>query len=309
MQPEAASRFAFEINSGRGKNRMKSAENIERLNTTTWETIFITSGNNSLYDVMKLYKSATEGEMMRILEVSIPADKEMDKAVADELFSRTLPYNYGIACEPYMQYVVANRENVIKQLVEMQQTFDKLTKMNEEQKERFFSACIACAMTGGQIANQLGIIEIPVAPVLEWAKATLFETRETVKGAIALTDNRSCGTLVSDYWNAILPNILVLRGGTPVIDERLTTNQMAMKPVIGSLKGRYEVEEERLYLAANDFTAWLMQKRISSTAFFKKMASSGILLEQREINLGNGTAGYSTAPVSTLVVDVAQLQS
>ena len=79
MAPDKASPLAFTLSQGRGKNRMTSTANTERVNTTTWSSIFQTSGNNSLYETIRLHKQSVEGELLRIFEVPIPLDKSMTK--------------------------------------------------------------------------------------------------------------------------------------------------------------------------------------------------------------------------------------
>ena len=304
MQPEAVSRFAFDLSSGRGKNRMKTHDNMERSNDTTWETIFQTSGNNSLHSVLQQHKAAVEGEMLRILEVPVNKDDKLTKAQADELFGQILPYNYGVACEPYMQYVVPNVENVKGKLLETRRKFDEV--VHSEGKERFYSGCMAAAFAGGEIANRLGIIDIPVEPVWKWAIELFGETRENVKKASFVVEGESHASVVSKYWNEVIAQILVVQTGQTVVDSVLL-NQSVSKPVIGALKGRHEVKDARLYVSCSDFASWMAAKRMPNAQILHGLRTSQTLLEERMMNLGEGTANYSTAPVLVYVFDVNKL--
>ena len=131
MNPENISRFSFDLSSGRGKNRMRSNDNSERINDTTWSTIFQTSGNNSLHDELRRHKASVEGETLRILQVPVEQDDNLSKAEADELFGQILPYNYGLACEPFLQYVVPNVENVREKLLETRRKFDEIVQKEQ----------------------------------------------------------------------------------------------------------------------------------------------------------------------------------
>lgn len=304
MLPEAVSRFAFDLSSGRGKNRLKTHDNMERANDSTWETIFQTSGNNSLHSVLQQHKAAVEGEMLRILEVPVSKDDKLTKAQADELFGQILPYNYGVACEPYMQYVVPNVENVKGKLLETRRKFDEV--VNSEGKERFYSGCIAAAFAGGEIANRLGIIDIPIEPVWKWAIELFGETRETVKKASFVVEGESHASVVSKYWNEVIAQILVVQTGQTAVDEVLL-NQSVSKPVIGALKGRHEVRNRRLYVSCSDFASWMAAKRMPNAQIMHGLRASQTLLEEKMMNLGEGTANYSTAPVSVYVFDVNKL--
>jgi hypothetical protein len=260
-----------------------------------------------LYDLLQQYKGATEGEMMRILEIAVPKDNEMEKALADELFSRTLPTNYGLACEPYMQYVVPNRTEVVKQLIAEQKQLDQRMHIDRDQKERFYSACIASALTGGRIANQLGIIDIPVDNIIDWVYEVLLKTRRQVKDAIAVTDGGSCSSNLARYWNATKPNIVIVNGsaGTEVDDKLM--NQPSLKPVVGAVKGREERDTKRLFLAESDIKAWLIAQRLGVEDFFDLLKAAPYYIDSKPVNLGEGTVCYSGAKVPAIILDIDKL--
>jgi len=304
MLPEAVSRFSFDLSSGRGKNRLRTHDNMERTNDTTWATIFLTSGNNSLHGVLKQYKESVEGEMLRILQVPVENDDLLTKAEADELFGQLLPNNYGLACEPYMQYVVPNIENVRGKLLETRRNFDG--EVDSKGKERFYSGCMAAAFAGGEIANRLGIINIPIEPVWEWAIELFTETRTAVQKASMIQEGSSYASAVNRYWNEFIHQILVVQSGQTDVDNALM-NQSVSKPVIGALKGRHEVQTRRLYISVSDFVGWLNTKRMPTLQVMKGLTSSGTLIEELTTNLGEATANYSTAPVPCYLFDVDML--
>lgn len=296
MMPENASRFTFDLSAGRGKNRLKSGDNEERENNTTWETIFLTSGNNSLHDTLKQFRDQVEGELYRVLEVNMPIDRTLTKAEADEIYAQKLPYNYGHAGEDFMRYVVPNKQNVITRLREIQAQFDAM--IGAESKERFYSACYAAAFTGAEIANNLGLINIPIEPVMKWAMSSFSDTRTVLKKAVPVSDSATYEGVVSTYWNATIAQILVVQNGATEVDENLL-NQQSLKPVIGALKGRHEVKTKRLYLAADDFDNWLRGKRMPSHQITEALKASGVIEKEEPFNLGYDTSLYNTAPVRT----------
>jgi hypothetical protein len=294
MAPEAVSRLAFDLSSGRGRNRMASNANEERVNETTWATIFQTSGNNSLYDVLKQHKASVEGEMYRILEIPVPLDKSLTKQEADDLFSYTLPRHYGIAGEEFMKYVVPNLDNVIERMKEIHDKFDKEAGLKS--KDRFYSACFAAAFTGAEIANRLGLIKVPIEPIWEWALGLVTTTRATIRKSSIVNEDNKYEEIISRYWNEKHQHILVVSAGASEVDDILM-RQSTFKPVIGSLKGRYEVSKERLYLTIADFEAWMSEKRLPTTQLVEALRASNALETEQMLNIGFDTKVYSTAPV------------
>ena len=306
MLPEAASKFSFDLSSDRGRNRMRSGDNEERENNTTWSTIFLTSGNNSLYDTLKQYKAAVEGELYRILEIPVPLDKSLTKAEADELYANILPRNYGHAGEEFMKYVVPNKQNVIDRLKELQQQFD--LDIGAVSKDRYHSACFAAAFTGLEIANHLGLVDIPIEPVWAWAVGLMSDTKRHIKKAtISNDDSAAYEEIISRYWNEIIPQILVVQMGASEVDEKLMDKQASLKPVIGSLKGRYEVKSKRLYLAVADFERWMGAKRMPTLQLIAALKERGVLEKEEMFNLGHDTVSYTTGPVLTYRLNADKL--
>lgn len=283
---------------------MRTHDNMERVNDTTWSTIFQTSGNNSAHDELRRHKASVEGETLRILQVPVDQDENLSKAEADELFGQILPYNYGLACEPFMQYVVPNFENVREKLLETRRKFDEIVQARS--KERFYSGCIAAAFTAGEIANKLGIINIPMEPVWEWVIDLFSETRKSVKKATIVEEGSSYAYVVNRYWNETIHQILVVQTGQTTVDDALI-NQSVSKPVIGALKGRHEVKDHRLYLTISDFVSWVGERGLPTAHVLKGLRDSNTIIEERAFNLGEATANYSTAPVPVYVIDVSKL--
>ena len=285
---------------------MMSSSNSERINNTTWSTIFQTSGNNSLYDTIRLHKQVVEGELLRILEIPMPLDTSLTKAEADELFLQTLPFNYGHAGEAMMRYIVPNLDAVIDRLRENHKEFDRLVGLSS--KERFYSSTFAAAFTGAEIANMLGIVNVPVEPVKEWARGLLVSVRSAVKKGSFSQDAKGYGAFVSQYWNSIIAQVLTTNKGSDPVDQALLEkNQSAMKPVIGALRGRYEVANNRLYVASAEFDAWMSANRVPSIEVINGLRSTGVLVFEGDMNLGQDTVVYKTGSVPVYGFDTTKL--
>lgn len=279
---------------------MHSQSNTERKNDTTWATMFQTSGNNSLHDVLKTNKAIAEGEMYRILEVPMPQDTSLSKEEADELFAHTLPKNYGMAGEIYMQYVVSNKDNVIERLRQMQRKFDAAAGFDS--KQRLYSACYAAAFTGAEIANKLGLIDIPMDHVWQWAVELAKQTVAVVQTASSIDSGR----VVSKFWNEHIGQILTTSGGASPVDGMLL-NQESLRPVINRLVGRYDKSAKRLYVSVSVFDEWMTTQRIPTTQVKETLIKDGYALETKMFNLGDSTSKYDTAPVEVIVFDTERL--
>ena len=74
MEPKAMGHLVYDITSGKGKNRMGSKANVERVNTVTWSIPVVSSSNRRIKDALLSIKSFREPELLRILEDDLMID-------------------------------------------------------------------------------------------------------------------------------------------------------------------------------------------------------------------------------------------
>jgi len=282
IAPEEISDFIFRFSFNRGRNRMQSQINAERKNNTTYATIGITSGNNSLYDSVKSHKSSSEGEMYRIIEIQVLKDESLTKEQSDYYFNQLLLENYGLAGEELMKYVTANLEAVKVMLFEEQKSFDKLAGFM--QKERYYSACCAAAITGAKIAHRLGLHNIDVDRVRNW----LIQTMTSVTVTVTETSNDDATNLLGRFLNENLRNTLVIEGIAKVIDGVTLPRSEIQRPV-GDLVIRYEPDTHKIFVSISKIRSWCTAQRIPFDGLRENLKRVGVLIEERSIQMGRGT--------------------
>lgn len=293
IRPDQVSPFAFDLSAGRAKNRMKASSNEERINSSTWSTIIQTSGNNSLYDVIMSCKAAGEGEMYRILEIPVDQDFHISKQEADEYYGHILTRNFGVAGDAFLKYVVPNLDIAKDIQLEMRDKFDREADMVG--KERFYSACFASAFAGAAIANDLGIINIPLEPVWDWALETLSTIRSTVRG-VSLDRTENLLNLLSRFWNEHIQYILMTNSGVlGELGEDAPNKTPTLNPPKGRLVGRHDVSAERLYIDSKVLNDWLSSRQNTAPQqLTTAMRDIGVLVFHGRYDIGNGTMLYST---------------
>jgi hypothetical protein len=295
MDEKHASEIAYAVSQGRSNNRMKSNSNEMRINNTRWALPCLMSGNSSMHDKIAALKATPESEQLRIVEVEIGADKSMTKEESDELFEHVLPENYGLAADAFMEYVVANLPEVKELLKKTQVRFDKDAKLS--QKQRFYSAGAAMAFTGAIIAKRLGLHDIDIEPVWKWAVTHFSDLRESVKPAV-----RDPASTLGKFLNSHTRNLLVIDS---VSDKR---TGMLKAPIItnyGDLLVRYEPDTKNLFIDADYFQAWCVEKQIaykSTVKELKRIANAEITRK----TMAKGTP-LNTPAVSVIRIDDTML--
>ena len=296
LPPDEVSDLAFGVTNGRGRNRMSSSANVERVNNTTWSMPCITSGNSSLHEVLQSYKADPEGEVLRILELEVVRSDTMTKQDTDQIFSRDLYKNYGLAGDVIAQAILDNLDASINELFAIQRDFD--SRANLQQRDRYYSALIATAIFGGRLANELGVVNIPVEPVIDYLVKKVGHKAKVVK---AQEDKASAnlGLFMSEH----MQNQLVINSRVPAITGALG---VPIETPRGALVIRREPDTHKAYIISSVIKAWCAKKQISYKCMVADLKQTGVLLDITKIRMSAGTVQDSPA-VMALVLDTTQI--
>lgn len=300
MDGESLSKFVFAISQNSGKNRMASHTNSLRKNTTQWNTIAVTSGNNSLYDTLKQHRSSVEGELYRIIELEIESDESLTKDESDYWYDQLLPENYGMAGEVFMTYVVDNLPEVLELLKSTQKEFDKEAKFTG--KQRFYSACCAAAFTGAIIAKRLGLHDIDVDSIKQWAVTTLGSVQATVKECSSEDSVAVLGRFLNEHNR----NVLVVNGNA-MEEKGFILNERPVREAMGELVVRIEPDNHHMYIAKSALERWCAERRVPVKSFYNDIEKKGIVLSLKtRKRLAENTAAAGV-PVPVLWLDTTKL--
>jgi hypothetical protein len=244
MAPDVFSDLAYGMSQGRGANRAKASANELRSNTTTWQTISVTTSNASFYDKLGVHKASPEGEMMRLLEYKIEPTNVIPADVGKAMFDIQLKENFGHAGDEYAKWLVVNLEEAVSTMRNLQEKIDK--EVNAVRAERFWTAVIACNITGGLIAKNLGLLDWDVKAIYHWALKTLMPSlREEVQAPAS-----DAASVIGSFINRHMQNILVVNDE---VDARTNLHSAPTLEPRGDLIIRYEPDTKRMYVAAGPF--------------------------------------------------------
>jgi len=293
MQDEEVSNMAYAITHGRGRNRMQSQVNAERSNTLRWSSIAITSGNKSLYDQLFNLKDFPEGELMRVLEFAVSKNDSLSKAESDEMFN-PMYENYGIAGEMFIRYVMANLPEVKRLLFTVQRKFDKAAGFT--QRERFWSATAAAAITSGVITRKLGLHDIDVGAVYKWAAETLSTMRIEVRSDGTGPLNR-VGMFLNEHNN----NMLIINS---FVDRRSGLIEAPVREPRGELMIRFEPDTKLLFITAKSLRDWCSDNQISYKMLCEELKKLKVMKGLIKKSMSKGS-DINTPSVVALMIDTS----
>jgi uncharacterized protein (DUF927 family) len=282
---EVLSDYAYGFTSGRGKHRMEAQTNKLRANLTTWCNITITSGNASVVDALQQLKSTADGELRRILELSVPKYTGATKTEIDAVFGK-LSDNYGLAGPIFIQFVVSNIDTVRDSCLRMQAQIDKALGL--DQSDRFYSCILACAFTAAMITKKLGLHDIDIKKIYTYALGAVEQARVSTKGEVGDMLTVAKETLAA-FINENVNNALVInqpiRGGVP-------TAPITMPK--GSLKLRYEPDTKELFITVAEYRKYFAGRQVDVKDSLAKLAAAGIAKyegKSHTVRIGAGAVG------------------
>jgi hypothetical protein len=268
--------FLLDMSEGKGKERMESGANKERLNLSTWSAIALLSSNTHGVDWLTgVRKHASEGELRRLLEFII---EDPLSWTADEVeIIKSLHHNYGVVGYKMVEFMVEN-EPLLPQLTN--ETVQRMYKVfNATNDERFWMAGIGCAIAAGVLWSEkyMGIINMPLKQIIDAFKDVVQFMRKSMRNNV-----RTAESILNSYVSEHFGKLLVIRrhaanntlmaefGAGREADESITRSSIAGRVEHDVTPGYCDffIEEQMIkaHCAAHSF---------GYAAFCKKLAETG----------------------------------
>ena len=257
--PEWLPEFLLDMTEGRGKERMESGSNKERLNLSTWMTVCLMSSNTHVVDYLTGGRDhSSEGELRRLLEFTF--EEELSWAPHEIEIIKSLQHNYGVAGYKQVEYMVEHAEEFPTSVRESVAAM--YTEFNATNDERFWMAGIGTAVQARNVFKAAGIVEIPLRPVLNAFKKVVQTMRASMKNSV-----RTAEDILNAYTRESYGSFVVVRpstgglmaelGSGQVIDQTITRNKILGRVEHGITSGYvdYFIEEQLLksYCASTSF--------------------------------------------------------
>ena len=199
--------FLFSMSEGRGKERMESGANKERLNLSTWASFALMSSNRGAVDyLMGARLHSSEGEIRRLLENII--DEKLNWTPEEIELIKSLQHNYGVAGPIISQYLVDNYDYIAKLVPETVAQMYKAYDATSD--ERFWMAGIGVSVAAGIVLNSqhTGICDIPMNEMIEAFRGILSFMRTSIKG-----NKRSADDILNNYIQEHQGKFVVVKFG------------------------------------------------------------------------------------------------
>lgn len=297
MPPEMMSSLVYDISSGKGKNRLQSKANSERINHTTWTLPVVCSSNRSIKDALMSMKSKPDAELLRILELPVERDEFDDPTWSKQHFGQLMS-NYGLAGPIYIEHLVKNLPEAKALLEEVNRKIDKAA--NIKNNERYWSAGAAIGITGGLISKNLGLHDIDVGPVFKFIVETIIQTRKRHHEDLHSMDD-FLGLFIQQHFN----EMLVVNGK---LDRRTGIEMGPIREPKGKVVVRYEPDTKLLFVDRSVWRKECSNLYLGYEDTIKPYLANGSLSDdKKKKRMLAGTVAGNVGSVYALCFDTSKL--
>jgi Superfamily II helicase and inactivated derivatives len=273
--PEWLPGFLLAFSQGRGKERMETGANKERLNTSTWSTLCVLTSNTYGMDYLSGGRShASHGEIYRMLEWVHREEYTWDTVEVEVM--RSLRSNYGLAGEKYIQWLVKNEE-VAKGVV--MACLKRVTDvMDARGPERFWMGGIAACLAGAILAGKkyADVVDLPVEKLFEFYRGLVRSARVS-----ETSSHRSAEDMLNEYTKEFYGSIIVIR------DKHILLNDTDIGQSVRVLKvmGRIEYGKDGVadyFIAEGELKKFCNTKSFGYADFKTELAKKYRVFEMRK---------------------------
>jgi len=299
---ETLSNLLYTVTQGQDSRRLNTAG--DERHTKDWCTIIIGSSNHSFATKLNHFKGNADAEKMRLFEYEIKNTPVFsDKRQAAD-FNVTLLQNYGHAGVEYIKQLTKMYDALPKLINKCRESLPEFG-INFSPKERFWEAAVSCALAGGFIARQLGLIQFDPRDVI---KAMSQEIQ--MMQAKMFAERLNAVDLVSMYMNNNVRSTLRIRyvNESPEYDPRrnnLFNLTARIEEHIISVDGTTISAE--LMISKPAFVEFLHKQALDYGHFKEGMAEAGINIVEAKRSLGKD-CDVGGGRVPAIIFDLKDVQ-
>jgi hypothetical protein len=276
--PKILAQLIHKISHGKAKIRMQGSVNAEREHEMSASMIGLMTTNQSAYGKLEVLKANPDGEAARMIEMFIrrPALLEGDggTTLGKHIFD-AFRLNYGHSGPRVIQAGLRMGDSYIRERINYWD--ERFVKgFGEDVTYRFYQNLMSVVGMVGELAHKENIIDLDVDRVFHEAVLEMI----TIRDKVVKVNRTDYPSVLGDYVNKNLGNILVIKDG-----------KVAMEPR-GQIVGRIVSDENLMQISKTDFKKYLAERQISSREFEFEMREKNLLIDDKK---GRLTTGWKAA--------------
>ena len=306
MRVEDMANMLYDLVNGREKNRSnRSGTELQR--GGSWQTITVSTSNQSVYEMLKTFREQTLATSMRVIEMrcdfkDYTGDIEVTRKIDSVMTA--VHSNYGIAGREFIQQVLADIGNIKTEVLGSVAGFSDKYRQNND--ERFWITGLGVALAAGRIAVRMGLLDYDIDALEKWIGGVLLpDMRASVKDS-----RQSPVSIMADFITDSINNTLTVQahnrqGKEPPVG--MPDPYVAIEPR-GSLQIRRELDSNTVIFKKTALARWAEEHGISAATLLDdlKQYPNASITDVRQ-DLGQGVLRYSSARQRCIAVQLDDL--
>lgn len=292
--PEIIREFIAMFTNGRDKMRGHADGTVQH-RQAAWQTLMISASNISIADLLS-HSGGSDALSFRVLEFQCVLPEGVTPSRGDRL-RKDLENNAGWAGDAYLNYLM--QPGVLPWARETLEAWTGALwdKAGNKPQHRFWIRAVGAVAVASALVNNAGILEFRAQRIVDWAMDELFKDRMKPEPNTTERSIQALGEYLSDHTDAVL----VVAGAQSQGGHN--TRQPPISKPLRRLYMRYEINNQRLYIASNSLRPWLVDKGYGCKEVIDELCRVGVIINRHCLRtLGAGT-DLVGAQVSTLEVD------
>ena len=303
---EDMANMLYDLVNGREKNRSnRSGTELQR--GGSWQTITVSTSNQSIYEMLKTFREQTLATSMRVIEMrcdfkDYTGDVEVTRKIDSVMTA--VHSNYGIAGREFIQQVLADIGNIKTEVLGSVAGFSDKYRQNND--ERFWITGLGVALAAGRIAVRMGLLDYDIDALEKWIGEVLLpDMRASVKDS-----RQSPVSIMADFITDSINNTLTVQahnrqGKEPPVG--MPDPYVAIEPR-GSLQIRRELDSNTVIFKKTALARWAEEHGISAATLLDdlKQYPNASITDVRQ-DLGQGVLRYSSARQRCIAVQLDDL--
>ena len=257
---EQMSQYVYQVSSGRQKNRLAANGNVERARGKPWQLLALSSGNTSAWEILGRHKATPKAELYRMFEIHVQKKNfTLGNNTETKKLFEDFKNNYGHIGIEYIQWVMGNKEEVVRIVESVRTRLDKAAGLSTE--HRFWSCGNAAILAGLIIAKKLNLVNYDVGAVYKWVVRELI-SRNSYVNDVGSSVTQTLNNYLSENYNNMLKieSTEDLRGKNDNGLDQLVPVGASPR---GHLVARYEPDTKLLFLRLKPFREWCIDQQIN----------------------------------------------
>jgi hypothetical protein len=293
MKTEDMANMLYDLVNGREKNRSNRA-GTELQRGGSWQTITVSTSNQSLYEMLKAFREQTLATSMRVIEMrcdfkDYTGDAETTAKIDSAMTA--VHHNYGLAGREFIKYILAD-SNIKQEVTDSVSAFSAKYRRNND--ERFWITGLGVALAAGRIAVRMGLLDYDIDALEKWVGETLLTNmRDAVKDS-----RQSPVSILADFITDNINNTLTVQ----------THNRQSKEPPVGmpdpyvaieprgALQIRRELDSNTVIFKKTALARWAETHGVSANTLLDDLKAypNASITDVRQ-DLGQGVLRYSSA--------------